>query len=84
MINHKASISIIIIMLLIQIFSQNLDINAISEDIKLCTQHTDKTSCSSVQLKSGYYQCCKVTSYFYGYSIPICSPQITPISEFND
>jgi len=82
MINHKASISIIIIMLLIQIFSQNLDINALSEDNKLCMQHTDKTSCSSVQLKSGYYQCCKLSSYFAGFSDSICSPQITPISEF--
>ena len=83
MINHKASISIIIIMLLIQIFSQDLDINDISEDLKLCTPQSDKTSCSSIQLKSGYYQCCKVTSYVIGHSVSFCSPQMTPISEFN-
>ena len=81
--NHKASISIIFFILFILISSQNLDLEKIIKDSQLCSNHTDKTSCSSVRLYSGYYQCCKVTTNVMAFSYSFCSVQITPISEYN-
>mgnify|MGYP006873135660 CR=1 FL=1 len=82
MINHKASIGIIIIILFIQISSQTKDLEKLSTDIQLCMQQKDTTSCSSVNLYSGYYQCCKLSSLIAGYSYSACSVQMTPITEF--
>ena len=82
MINHKALIRVIVILLFIQVYPQNVDMEKLMEDIKLCKEHTDKTSCSTVQLHSGYYQCCKTTISVVGHTISSCSAQITPISEF--
>ncbi len=82
MINHKDSIGIIIIILFIQISSQTIDMEKLAKDIQLCQQQKDTTSCSSVNLYSGYYQCCKVSSLTAGYSFSFCSPQITPITEY--
>ena len=82
MINHKASLGLIIIILFIQISSQDLDLDELIKDSNLCTQHKDTTSCSSVQLHSGYYQCCKTNITVAGMSISSCGPQMTPISEY--
>ena len=82
MINHKTSFGVIIIMLFIQIYTQTLDLDSLTEDIKLCQAHQDKTSCKSVQLNSGYYQCCKMTTSVSSFSVSLCSAQITPISEY--
>ena len=82
MINHKSTISIIILILFIQISSQNLDVDKLLKDINIWLEHKDTTSCPSVKLNSGYYQCCKVSSLTAGNSVSFCSAQITPISEF--
>lgn len=74
MINHKASTSIILVILFIQIFSQDLE--AIKKDLSLCNANINKNTCTSVRLYSGYYKCCKLTTETILGTVSFCSAQV--------
>ena len=52
----------------------------IARDTKNCLGHKDINTCSSVEMISNVYQCCKASTSLYGFSI--CSPWI--IADLSD
>ena len=54
----------------------------ISRDTKNCLGHNDTSTCSSVEMISNFYQCCKASTSVYGYSHTMCSPWI--IGDLSD
>ena len=79
-VNHRIFSYLVLFSLFCKIIPQNYQ--AISNDISLCIANKDINTCSNVQLSSGVYQCCKVTSTTYYTSVSFCSVQVTPITSF--
>jgi len=50
----------------------------IARDAISCADHEDTSTCSSVEMISNVYQCCKASLSFhgYGYSTTMCAPWI--------
>ena len=44
-----------------------------ARDAKSCTDHKDTSTCSSVEMISNVYQCCKLSMSMPSYSFTLCS-----------
>ena len=57
----------------------------IARDAISCTDHEDTNTCSSVEMISNVYQCCKASMslHGYGYSTTLCAPWTVQIFQMN-
>lgn len=84
---NQITLSFFLLFLFIsQIIAQNY--KNLQQDITTCISYNDKTTCTNVELLSGFYQCCLVATTAYtnygAYSTSFCSVQVTPIKTFKE
>lgn len=77
----------IFVLLTINTIQEDIDVDIsnkspIARDAISCTDHKDTSTCSSVQMISNVYQCCKASMSMYGYLFTLCSPWI--IQDISD
>ena len=77
----------IFVLLTINTIQEDIDVDIsnkspIARDAISCTDHKDTSTCSSVQMISNVYQCCKASMSMYGYLFTLCSPWI--IQDLSD
>ena len=77
----------IFVLLTMNTIQEDIDVDIsnkspIARDAISCTDHKDTSTCSSVQMISNVYQCCKASMSTYGYLFTLCSPWI--IQDMSD